>query len=301
MIVNQSNIAALNTAFSAEFQKTLQAREPQIDKIATRISSTSATHQYPIGWMTGTMREWLGDREMQNLVAYIQTVTNLNYEQTIVVSRNHVEDDNIGWITPAIQQMATEGQQHPWRTAIAALMTDGFTEAGFDGQPFFSAAHTWAASGYTDAQDDLTDEVLDLAAVYAAFNYFDGVRGPDGRIVAVEPDVFLASGSLRQTVDALFFTPNDAAGAGNPLYNKFKPENVLVGHGIPAGRWAMLCTNQALRPVVFQERQPLALTALTNVTDENVFMRNEFIWGTSYRGALACIAWWLACGSDGSE
>ena len=301
MIVNASSLSALNVQVQKDFQAALQAVPPMLDKIASRIPSGTASNKYPIGWMTGTMREWLGDRQIQNLVAYVKTVNNLKYEQTIAVPKEDIEDDQVGWVTTAVQQMASEGVQHPWRLAVAELMTHGFdaTRANFDGVCFFNASHTWAGSGYTDAQDNVTDEVLDEDAVYAGLQFFDEVRGPDGRVLAVEPDVFLAAADLRSTVEALFFQPLKANGESNPLYGKFAKDNVIIGHGIPSGRWAMLCTSKPVKPLVFQERRPFKMTALTNLTDENVFMRDEFLWGTDYRGAVATIAWWLSYGSTG--
>ena len=302
MIVNASSLSALNVQLNKTFQDALGLAEPLIDKVASRVPSGTASNKYPIGWMTGAMREWLGDREVQNLVAYVKTVDNLKYEQTIAAPREDLEDDQVGWIATAVQNMASEGAQHPWRQAIAELMTDGFdaTKTNFDGVCFFNASHTWAGSGYTDAQDNYTDEVLDEAAVYTGLQFFDTVKGPDGRVLSVEPDVFVAAADLRSTVEQLFFQATQSSGESNPLFGRFHKDSILIGHGIPSGRWAMLCTNKPVKPLVFQERRPFQLTSLTNLTDENVFLRDEFLWGTDYRGAVAAVAWWLAYGSDGS-
>ena len=301
MIVNASTLSALNVQINKTFQAALAELDPMIDRIATRVPSSTASNKYPLGGLTGTMREWLGDREIHNIAAYVETVANLKYEHTIAVPKEDIEDDQVGWIMAVVQQMAREGSQHPWREALTALMTNGFSTdyPTQDAKAFFSATHTWANSEYTTAQDNLTDEALDSDAVYTGIQFFDDVRGPNGNRLNYQPDLFLAASNIRSTVDGLFNQATLATGETNPHFGRFSKENQIIGHGIPSGYWAMLCTNAPVKPVVFQERRPFTMTSMTNLTDENVFMRDEFMWGTNYRGKVACIAWWLAYGSTG--
>ena len=42
------------------------------------------------------MREWIGDREIQNLSASDYTIKNKDYELTVGVDRNDIEDDTLG-------------------------------------------------------------------------------------------------------------------------------------------------------------------------------------------------------------
>lgn len=301
MIVNASTLAALNVQINKTFQDALAEQPPLLDKIATRVPSSTTSQKYPLGGLTGTMRTWTGDRVVTNLVAYLETVTNIHYEQTLGVKRTDIADDNVGWIQAVVQQMARESVQHPWRTAITELMTNGFSTdyPTQDGVAFFSATHSWKESAYTTSQNNLTNEALDSDAVYTGLEFFDSVKGPNGNILGYQPDVFLCAANVRDTAESLFLSAVGSTGASNPHYKRFTPENMIVGHGIPSGYWAMLCTGAPIKPVIFQERESFGMTSLTNPTDENVFMRDEFLWGTSYRGAVKPIAWWLAYGSTG--
>jgi len=301
MIVNAATLSGMNVQIQKDFQAALVARGTKLDMIAARVPSGTTSNKYPLGGLTGAMREWVGDREAQNIVAYIETVKNLKYEQTLGVPRDDIEDDQVGWITTVVQQMAYEGVAHPWREAITALMTNGFSTdyPTQDGVAFFSATHAWAQSAYTSAQVNLTNEALDEAAVYTGLQFFDEVKGPNGNVLGYEPDVFLAAANIRSTAEQLFLQATQAAGESNPLFGRFPRENIIIGHGIPDGYWSMLCTAAPIKPMVVQERRPFAMTALTDLTAENVFLRDEFLWGTDYRGAVAPIAWWLAYGSTG--
>ena len=64
MIVNASSLSALNVQIHKTFQDTLTLEDPMIDRIASRVPSSTTSNKYPIGWMTSTMRQWLGDREI---------------------------------------------------------------------------------------------------------------------------------------------------------------------------------------------------------------------------------------------
>jgi len=302
MIVNQSTLAALNVQINKTFQDALAEQTPLIDKIASRVPSATTSNKYPLGGLTGAMRHWVGDRVVQNLVAYIETISNLEYEQTIGVKRTDIADDQVGWITAVVQQMAREVTQHPWRTAITELMTNGFSTdyETQDGVAFFSATHSWKQSAYTTSQVNLAAAALAEGAVYTGLQFFDEVKGPNGNFLGYEPDVFLCAANLRSTAEQLFLQATLATGESNPLYGRFSRENIIVGHGITDAYWAMLCTSAPIKPVVFQEREAFAMTPMTSLTDENVFNKGEFRWGTSYRGAVKPIAWWLAYGSTGA-
>ena len=52
--------------------------------------------------------------------------------------------------------------------------------------------------------------------------------------------------------------------------------------------WFVLSEQSGIKGICVQKRKEGALTALTSDTDENVFMRNEYLYGTHARGAAFC-------------
>ena len=42
------------------------------------------------------LREWIGDRQIHNLAAHSWTIVNKDWEATIEVDRNDIEDDRLG-------------------------------------------------------------------------------------------------------------------------------------------------------------------------------------------------------------
>jgi phage major head subunit gpT-like protein len=66
------------------------------------------------------------------------------------------------------------------------------------------------------------------------------------------------------------------------------------GSGTP---WYLLDCSRALKPIIFQDRKKPNLVALNNETDENVFMRNEYVYGVDNRCNVGYGFWQQAYGS----
>jgi len=70
--------------------------------------------------------------------------------------------------------------------------------------------------------------------------------------------------------------------------------NMQDGDG-PA--WFLLDTSRAVRPIIWQEREPYQFQQLTSETDRNVFYNNEYIYGVRARVNAGFGLWQLAYGS----
>lgn len=302
MIVNHANLDALFRGFKVVFDDTLKGTPSQIDKIATRVPSQTSKQDFPIAALVGTMREWVGDRVVQNIAAWKPTIENKNFELTVAVDRNAIEDDQYGVYEPALRSLSEQAVLHPYEEALSWIGSDAFTgDDGFDGAKFFSAAHTWPGGEYTTAQDNLTDEVLDAAAVWTGIQAMRGFRNPAGQPIGSYPNVFLCATDLLQTARELFLVKYDAEGAERSTYGLFEKDNIIDDPRISSGCWMMLDCRHAIKALINQRRKEPEFVALTSPTDEPVFSRREFQYGVDYRGRVVGIAWWLAYGSDGSE
>jgi len=299
MIVNQATLSSLFVGFKKVFSDTLQSTPDKFERIGTMIPATGASTDLPLVALAGSIREWIGDRQKQNLAAYKKNVTHRKFEQTVGVARTDIEDDNVGLYKPAIAQMAVKAKEYPYDLAITRLMTDGFTVAGLDGVALFNAAHTWAGSAYTTSQDNLTDEALDAAAVQTGVEAMLGFRGPDAGYLGVSPTDFICATNLWSTAHELFLCERNDAGASNPLYGLFDKDHIHVEPRVPSGRWAMLDCSKPIKPALHLKRTKIEFVALTNVSDENVFRRDEYEYGTRFRSEVAALHWWLCYGSTG--
>ena len=140
MIISSQNLRAIFIGFNTTLNKALEEQKPLYDRVATVVPSTTDAETYAwLGDMPG-MREWLGEREIKNLSGSDYTIKNKDFELTVGVPRNAIEDDKIGLYTPSVQMLGQSAAMHP-DELIFGLLKKGFTEKCFDGKPFFSADH----------------------------------------------------------------------------------------------------------------------------------------------------------------
>lgn len=140
MIITAGALSALNTGFRNDFNIGLTGVTPLWNLVATRVTSTRSSNTY--GWLGSWpgLREWIGDRVVKSLSESAYTVTNKDYESTVGVPRNAIEDDEFGIYGPMMASMAQSAAEHP-DTLVFGLLKSGFTTPCYDGQNFFDAEH----------------------------------------------------------------------------------------------------------------------------------------------------------------
>jgi phage major head subunit gpT-like protein len=146
MQITTATLKALNQGFNKIFLDAFGTVTPTWSQIAMRVPSTADIENY--GWLKDLpgMREWIGQRVIHNLEASDAKLVNRNYEHTIGVDRNNIEDDKLGIYTPMLSMQGEIAARHP-DDLVWGLLPDGFGTAGFDGQYFFDTDHV----GYTSA------------------------------------------------------------------------------------------------------------------------------------------------------
>lgn len=222
MIINQSNLAILNQCFSAAFKAGLTNATPMWSQCASLVPSNTSEQKY--GWLgrITKFREWIGERQHQNLVAHDYAIKNKTWEDTIEVLREEIEDDQFGVYSPVAQQIGQDAALHP-DELVFGLLKAGFTTPCYDGQYFFDTDHPVGAPG-----------------------------------------------------------------------NQTSVSNFQGGSGTA---WFLLDTTKVLKPVIYQKRREYAITAKTNLTDDNVFSQNKFVWGADGRGNVGFGLWQMAYAS----
>jgi phage major head subunit gpT-like protein len=140
MIINSATLNALRVGFQRSFDRGLGQAAPQADRVATTVPSSAKTEKY--GWLgkMPNVREWIGDRQVQNLSESSYQITNKPYELTIGVDRDDIEDDTLGVYDPLFQEMGMSTAAHK-DNLVWALLKAGFATNCYDGQYFFDTDH----------------------------------------------------------------------------------------------------------------------------------------------------------------
>lgn len=140
MIVNNANLTGLYTSFSAAFQGAFTGVSSLYNRVATTVSSTTAENEY--GWMKNMpgFREWIGDRVIQSLANDGYRIRNRDFEQTVSVKRNHIEDDNLGVYSTLFAALGQSAAEFP-DTLVWDFLKAGFATDCYDKQFFFDTDH----------------------------------------------------------------------------------------------------------------------------------------------------------------
>lgn len=151
MIINQASLQAIYRSLNTLFRDAVLAFAPQSQwpLVATEVPSVSREELYDWLGDIPAMREWIGDRLIKDLSGIHYAIVNKDFEATIEVDRNDIEDDRIGIHRPRIQQLGQSAMTHR-DTLVFALLAAGFASLCYDGQYFFDSDHLVAGASVSN-------------------------------------------------------------------------------------------------------------------------------------------------------
>ena len=164
MLINLESLQSLSTLLSAAYAEGLTTADTSYEAIATNVPSNNRSNSYAWLGAVPTMRKWIGDRTIEELSGHSYTLENQDYEATISVDKNDIEDDSFGVYAPMAAMLATEAKAHKGRL-VWDLLDQGDVNLGYDGVPFFSALHPVGAGTRSNLIAGANDPwyVLDLS------------------------------------------------------------------------------------------------------------------------------------------
>ncbi len=136
MKITDSVLQALRTTSVKIFADTYKNKKWDYNLLATLVPSSSSSNTY--GWFGGLpeLREWVGDRVVKDVKEHSYTIQNKSYEQTIGLSRNDIEDDNMGTFSLLIKAQAESVSKFTFQQ-VAELLNKGKVNLCYDKKPFF--------------------------------------------------------------------------------------------------------------------------------------------------------------------
>nr|DAR93076.1 MAG TPA: major capsid protein [Caudoviricetes sp.] len=293
MIINPQNLRGIYVAFNTLFTQAFEGQKPTYERVATVVPSTTDSETYAwLGDIPG-MREWVGDREIQNLTGSDYTIKNKDFELTVGVGRNAIEDDKIGLYKPSIQMLGESAALHP-DELVYGLLSDGFKAKCYDSKAFYATDH---AVGKGAVSNKLTAK-LTAESYKAARAMMMGYKNSKGRSLGLVPDLLVVPPALEAAArdilvaDFVNGTKNTMQGTAEiHVEPRLKTDS----------EWHLLCTKRPIKPLIYQQRKKAKFVSKTAETDDNVFMSKTFVYGVDSRGNAGFGFWQMAVGSDGSE
>ena len=300
MSLDTSRAVATLLGLTAKFDAGVAAAKPIYPEICTIFQSTGADEAYgPLGAMPG-VREWLGDREFNTIRAGTFTISNREWENSLEILKNDIDDDRLGVYGPLLENMGMEAAHHPDELVIETLVA-GESTACFDGQYFYDTDHSWGDSG--TQSNDLTYNASDHTAVTetefrAAYHQARAAMlnfKRDNGKAFIRPTVRPLPNLLLMVPTTLEKVAHEAI--NKPLVNGGESAIVLdqprivtlpdsyLSSGV---KFYLHNLSSPLRPFVFQARRPLARQM--KGMDDREFKGVKFM--TDARYNVGYFAWW---------
>lgn len=140
MIINRDTLDGLRKNFVSLYEAAFTKAEPQWNRVAMKVPSSTKSNEY--GWLGATtgIREWIGDRVIQNLKLHGFTLVNKPFEGTVSVDRDEIDDDNLGVYAPLVTQIGDDAANFP-DELVFDLLTAAFTTKCYDGQYLVDTDH----------------------------------------------------------------------------------------------------------------------------------------------------------------
>lgn len=156
---NRANMTTLYTALNAAFTRGLGRPATAIDRVAMTVPSMNAETLYPWLQQMPAMRKWIGDRQIRHIASEMYRLVNEDYESSIEVRRNDVEDNEDGGVSiyaPLAEQLGFMANKL-WPRLVYDRLKAGFAETCFDGQYFFDTDHPRIAADGSETTYANTD------------------------------------------------------------------------------------------------------------------------------------------------
>jgi len=291
-IISAALLVAFFTSFKGLFVKALTETPTFWKDLATEVKSTTKMETYAWLGKFPRMREWIGDKVYQQLEAHGYSVLNKSWEASVEVSRDDIEDDNMGLYGPMFTDMGEEGARH-YDLLVLQLLTGGFAAKCYDGQYFFDTDHPWAKTTVSNAGT----AVLSADAYAAARAKMMNLKDESGvHPLFIRPNLLVVDPANEGTAKLIVENKTLDGGEDNPYY-KTATVKVIPGLGT---KWYLMDTGRALKPLIMQVRKKPVLVSQTNPESDSVFDRATYKYSVEARHNAGYGLWQLAYGSTGA-
>lgn len=300
MIVNKSSLSEIFINLKTLFNNALKIASTKWQLIALKVPSGSALNNYK--WLSQFpgMKKWIGEKQIKSLEGFNYTIVNDDWEATIEVDRNDIEDDNLGIYAPQATMAGDSAGSLP-DEIVADLVNGAFAAKCYDGQFFFDTDHpvgNGVKSNKGTAHLSADTPALALASYGAARTALMKMTNDEGRPLNITPDILLLPPALEAVGNVLMTADKLNDNSPNPYKGTAK---VVVWPRLTSDTaWFLLCTDKAVKPFIYQERKPPYFVQQTNMDSDNVFMNKKYRYGVEARAAGGYGFWQLAFGSDGT-
>lgn len=299
MQITNATIQSFYQQIDFRYQAGYQRRKTYYGDIAEVIPSSTRQNVYT--WLAELpgLRKWIGPKLARNIAARTYSLINDDYEDTMEISRNDLEDDLAGIYGRKAELMGDAAARWPDDLVVAQLIA-ATTTVCYDGQPFFNGSHPVDIDDTSQGtfSNLLTSRTLNQANFNFAYKTMQQYKGESGKPLEVTPTMLIAGPDNRQAALEICKAGLIAQIAKNVAASEnvaaSAPTNVNQGEVTPlilprliddtAGAWYLVSTDR-VKPLIFQQREAPRQVMMTDPQNPVVFRERKLTWGVEARGA----------------
>jgi phage major head subunit gpT-like protein len=284
---------------TAKFDNGVVAAPPFYPQVCFQATSSRSSEKY--GWIGNSpgVREWLGERQFSELRAANFVIDNKHWENSVLIKKTDLADDNLGQYAPQLEQLGIEAAHHPDELFFNVLEL-GESTACFDGQFFYDTDHSWGNSG--TQSNDITSTVVSTSAPTVA-EIKTAIRAMIRKMVSFKNDqgklyyrptigrmndfILLVPLALRDLCfDAL--ESELLSNSSNVVIDR--PQVVASPYLSSDVKLFLFKTGEPVKPFVFQSREPLSrqMKGMDDLETKDVKFMTEARYNVGY------FAWWTS-------
>lgn len=300
MLVNKASISSIFTGLKTIFNNALKAQPGEWQATAMEVISNAKEEDY--AWLSRfpMMRKWVGDKHVKALEAGKYTAVNEDWEATVSVDRNDIEDDRLG-IYNTQAQMAGDAAGELNDIIVDGLKNGAFTSTGIDGQYFYDTDHEVngaSVSNKITAALSSASPAAAAASYGAARTAIMKFTDEEGMPLRLKPDTLEVPPALEATAKKLLEADKLDDNSPNPYRGTAK---LIVNPALTSDTaWYLHVTTKAVKPFIVQMRKRPVFVQQTSMENDDVFNKREYKFGAEARATGVYGFWQLSLGSTGA-
>ncbi len=300
LIINKANLEGVFINLKTLFNKAFDTAPSIWQQTTMLVPSGSSQNNY--NWLSRfpKMRRWVGEKFIKQFEAFKYAIINEDWEATVAVDRNDIEDDTLGIYAPMAQEAGYSAKQLP-DEIDAELKNGAFAALCYDGQYFYDTDHPVSGSSVSNKS---TVALSAASAAAAAASYgaariaIMSFKDEEGRPLSLVGDTLEVPPALETVAKNLLEMDKLADDTPHPYKGTAK---VLVNPRLTSSTaWFLHVTSRPVKPFIYQQRKAPVFVQQTDMQADDVFMRKEYKFGAEARAAGGYAFWQLSFGSTGA-
>ena len=299
ILLKPDSLRALDITVRAAFMESYgsTAYTPRYPGLATVQASSSAKNVYPSIIDAAAVREWTDERVINGLVLVGAEVTNQKWELSYGIKRESLDDDTSGTVAMLMSRVRSGGGKflrHKDKLVFNVVKNNGTC---LDGRPLFDGSHKVnpVDPGSATFDNDVGSTALTANNAAAGRAMMMELKAPDGdpvnenpRVLKVPPALELTARKIAEADEIVFSGSANESNVYKGQYDVVVVPHLGAAFGGSDTTWYLSDTTDAEdRGLIVQEREAMEITALFNLTDPQVFARDEYQWGARARYTAA--------------